>query len=129
MKIQQKAMRIKTEMKKIKCTPKQLKKRIAVFYEEYNLMQPIIKEKLKVANGENRTRLLNFIKDVEVSKKMIDYLAEPYKEGYKASKLKSIYKKALMPLQIKRFHLLLKHSYSMSIKYKKENCDINNFEV
>ena len=122
-----KMMNIKKEIEKIKCSPNQLKQRIAIFYKEYNEIKPKINEKIKIAKGDNLKRLIEFSEDVETSKKIIDDLSKPYLNKEKT--WKNRFKKALLPFQIKKFHLLLRISYSMTQKYKKENCDINNFEV
>jgi hypothetical protein len=131
-KLREKGINIKDELLKIKITPEQLKERLAIFYDAYNTDMPIAIKKynqaIELKHYENATHIQEFINDLKYAKIMIDNLAEPY-TNMRLSKWQIIKKKAMLPFQIKKFSLLLKHSASMMTKYKKEDSDIKNFDV
>ena len=104
-------------------------KRIAIFYDEYNKIQPIMKEKLKESKELNHignyNRLLSFDNDLNSLKKMLDRIMLDVND----ENLDKSIKKRILNTKVGTLALAFKLMGTMSGKYRKENCDIDNFMV
>jgi len=90
------------------------------FYNEYNKQRPIIDKKLKIAKGNKKQRIEEFSNDLEKLRENSDKLKDMLLHGSKLSKLKFIM------IGSKKRQI---EAIRMIRKYKKEDCDIDNFEV
>lgn len=119
---------IRKELKNVR-TVANAQQRIAVFYDEYNKIQPIMKEKLKESKRlnhiENYNRLLSFNNDLNSLKEMLDKI---YLDVNDENLDKSI-KKRILNTKVGTLALAFKLMGTMSITYRQENCDIDNFKV
>jgi len=117
------------ELKKVKESPEQIQKRIAVFYEEYNRQSIIIDEKLKqtikLDHKDEHDRILEFKKDIENLKIKIDRLVLDIQDEERKKTLGEKIKNSKMGV----FVLTFREMNKINNKYRKENCDIDNFEV
>lgn len=117
------------ELKKIKESPEQVHKRIAIFYEEYNKQSIIIDEKLKqtlsLQHKENYNRILEYKNDVDNLKSKIDKFVIDIEDEKKKKSLGEKIKQSKMGV----FVLIFRDMNRINNKYKKENCDIDNFKV
>jgi hypothetical protein len=91
-------------------------KNIKDFYDEYFKQDIVINEKLsKCSDSEKRKRLNDFRDDIDYLKSLFDEILFNIDNGnFKVIKLM---------VKIGKF------SIDMDKKYKKEDCDINNFKV
>jgi hypothetical protein len=131
-------IKIIEKFSKQKITHEELKIRIVNFYDVHDVEYKKAIEKLNKAkelnHSDNIKRISDYIDDMEYAKKLMDELAYPYTETGKSENqrwhnLKNKIKKALLPLQIRKLVKIMNHVKMMSNKYKKEDCDIDNFEV
>lgn len=104
-------------------------KRIAIFYDEYNKIQPIMKEKLKESKElnhiKNYNRLLSFDNDLNSLKKMLDKIMLDVND----ENLDKSIKKRILNTKVGTLALAFKLMGTMSMTYRQENCDIDNFMV
>jgi hypothetical protein len=121
-------LQMNREFKLLKANPEQVKTRIAIFYEEYNRQKKIIKEKIKIAKFDKLSKIEEYEKDLDDIKNKLDYFVNEMNENPE-SKMPLGLKDKLLNIRIGRFMLLLKELNKLNHKYRKENCDIDNFEV
>ena len=118
------------ELRKIGKTPEDVQKRIAVFYEVYNKQYPICLEKLKESKKlkhiDNYNRILSFKNDIENVKIKMDRMVFDMEND--KTKDKSLLQK-VKKTRIGTFILLFRDLNNINMRYKKEDCDIDNFEV
>lgn len=104
-------------------TKSDLINRMERFEKEYENQYPKILKKISISKGEKKKRILEFKKDVDNMKKMSDKLKSMlYSKGIKGKLIKT---KFIM-FESKKFLFAM---IKILNKYKKEDCDIDNFEV
>lgn len=102
-------------------TPEEMKKRIAVFEDDYDYQMKKIEEKLHKVEGKRKERLEEFKKDLHELKKMSDHMKEVMnKEGFRGK----LSKAKFISVTSRKY---LVHTLRFMRKYKKENCDVINF--
>lgn len=110
-------------VKKNKPSKKNTTTKLDEFKKEFNNQYPLIIKKIELSSGNNKERLLEFKKDVEKLKKMSD-------DSEKILKSKGIRNK----FKQTRFIMISSNKYMIFVlkmikKYKKEDCNIENFEI
>ncbi len=117
------------ELKKIKQSPEQIEKRIAIFIEEYNRQYSLIPDKLKMAHKlkhtEQYNRIVEYKEDIEALKKKMDRFIFDIQDEDRKRTLGERIKHSKMGT----FMLIFRDMNRINKKYIKENCDIDNFEV
>jgi len=127
---------IRKTIREIKKHPESIKKRIVVFYDEFNRQIVIAQTKLEncaeLNHKENYERIKEYMIDLENIKEKMDNLTMNINDNEKTIEsngtIKQI-KKRLEKTYIAKFTLIIREINGFREKYKKEGCDIDNFEV
>jgi hypothetical protein len=103
-----------------------------IFYEEYNKQTIDIIEKLKqskkLKHQEQYDRIMDYYLDlINVKKYLDDFVFDM--EIEKDNKVENKFRQRLLKTKMGRFLLVLKELNKLNQKYKKENCNIDNFPV
>lgn len=117
-------MKVNALLKKYKVPSKEeLLKRVQVFELEYESQSKIIEDKLKVSSGDNKIRIIQYKTDLNKFKDMSDSLKRILlKKGIRGK----LSQTKFIMISSKKYLLF---NIKIVRKYKKEDCDIVNFET
>jgi hypothetical protein len=87
-----------------------------------------IEESKKLMHFDCMEHIIEYKKDLNEAKNKIDNFVLNMNDNPESEMPKGL-KQKLMKTRIGQFMLLLKEINSLNHKYRKENCDIDNFEV
>lgn len=104
-------------------TKQELAKKIQIFESEYDIQSVKIKEKIKIAKGENLKRILEYKEDLDKLKRM----SEEMKMVMNKKGIRGHFSKTKFFMITSKRYLIF--CVKMGRKYKKENSDIDNFPV